>query len=79
MEEPIINLSLNSENEQNYSTIVSKNIFDFFKKAIKSQFPDVSEDSIAIVIGKMADYQCNSAMSVSQVFDNLSKGLILNN
>lgn len=64
----------NEQNEQNYSTIVSKNILSFFKKAIKSQFPDVSDDSIAIVTGKTADYQCNSAMSISQVYYNLNKG-----
>ena len=53
-------------NMANYSISLTQALYDLFETAIKSEFPDL-EASVVIATSKVADYQCNSAMAISQV------------
>lgn len=53
-------------NMENYSISLTQALYDLFETAIKSEFPDL-EASVVIASSKVADYQCNSAMAISQV------------
>ena len=56
------------ENEkENYSLSVNETLYSLFDKAIQSQYADMSEAAVVITPSKVADYQCNSAMAISQV------------
>jgi hypothetical protein len=56
---PVVNMA-------NYSVSLSQALYDLFETAIKSEYPDL-EASVVIATSKVADYQCNSAMAISQV------------
>ena len=53
--------------KDNYSLSVNETLFSLFDKAIQSQYADMSEAVVVITPSKVADYQCNSAMAISQV------------
>jgi hypothetical protein len=50
-----------------HSISVTDTLYDLFDKAIQAEFSDVPEASVIIATSKVADYQCNSAMAISQV------------
>jgi hypothetical protein len=63
--------------KDNYSLSVNETLFSLFDKAIQSQYADMSEAIVVITPSKVADYQCNSAMAISQVISILIGNLLL--
>jgi hypothetical protein len=56
------------ENEkENYSFSITDTLYGLFDRAIQSCFADMADANVIITTSKVADYQCNSAMSISQV------------
>ena len=61
-------LPIPSESDkENYSLSVNETIYHLFDKAIQAQYQDISEAAVVITASRVADYQCNSAMGISQV------------
>lgn len=59
---------LPAENQrQNYSLSITDTLFALFDRAIQAKYPSLSDAAVIITNSKVADYQCNSAMSISQV------------
>ena len=53
--------------KENYTLSVNETIYHLFDEAIQAQFPTIAEAAVVIAASKVADYQCNSAMAISQV------------
>ena len=52
----------------NYSLSITDTLYAIFDRAIQAQFSFLPENSSVLITGsKIADYQCNSAMAISQV------------
>lgn len=57
-----------AENERhNYSLSVNDMLYSLFDKAIQAEFSNLPDATVLIAPSRMADYQCNSAMSISHV------------
>jgi hypothetical protein len=50
-----------------HSISVTDTLYSLFDRAIQAEFSDVPEATVIIATSKVADYQCNSAMAISQV------------
>jgi hypothetical protein len=52
-----------------YSLNISDSLYNLFDRAIQAAFPDIAETQSTVVIttSRVADYQCNSSMGISQV------------
>ena len=61
--------SLENERENN-SLCLNDMLFSLFDKAIQAEFSDLPDAAVLITTSKMADYQCNSAMSIANVKNN---------
>jgi hypothetical protein len=55
------------KNRENYSISVNDLIYSLFDKAIQAEFSNLPDATVLITPSKIADYQCNSAMSISSV------------
>jgi arginyl-tRNA synthetase len=56
-----------SEREKdNYSLSVAETLHCIFDKALQAQYANMPEALVVITPSKVADYQCNSAMAISQ-------------
>jgi hypothetical protein len=56
------------ENEKaNYSLSITDTLYALFDRAIQSKYSHLPDAPVLITNSKVADYQCNSAMSISQV------------
>jgi len=53
--------------KHNYSLSVNDMIYGIFDSAIQAAYPDIPNSPVVITTSKVADYQCNSAMAISQV------------
>lgn len=53
-------------NKENHSTSITDSLYGLFDRAIQYQYSNLPEASVLITNSKVADYQCNSAMSISQ-------------
>lgn len=52
----------------NYSISITDTLYAIFDRAIQAQFSSLPDNSSVLITGsKIADYQCNSAMAISQV------------
>jgi hypothetical protein len=51
-----------------YSLSITDMLYSLFDKAIQAEFSDLPDAAVLITASKVADYQCNSAMSISQVY-----------
>lgn len=54
-------------NQDSYSISINEFIYSLFEKAIQIQFSNVTEVAVVICNSKVADYQCNSPIAISQV------------
>lgn len=64
------NIEIERQQSKNYSTNVLSQLQDIFKLAISSAFPDILDVVVAVnksTSEKFGDYQCNNAMTISQV------------
>lgn len=60
-----------SESERDkYSLSVIDMIYGYFDKAIQAEYSNLPGATVVITPSKVADYQCNSAMSISNVIFN---------
>jgi hypothetical protein len=50
-----------------YSVSVNDMIYSLFDSAIQAAYSDIPNAPVVITGSKVADYQCNSAMAISQV------------
>lgn len=53
---------------------INHRIQEIFKAAIKAAYPDLENPPLAVTPSQQSrfgDYQCNSAMSISQVIDSM--------
>ena len=57
---------LNADPE-NYSTSITDMLYSLFDLAIQELYSNLPDASVVITSSKVADYQCNSAMAISQV------------
>lgn len=57
----------NDAEKHNYSLSVNDMIYGIFDSAIQAAYPDIPNSPVVITTSKVADYQCNSAMAISQV------------
>lgn len=57
---------LNADPE-NYSTSITDMLYSLFDHAIQEVYSNLPDASVVITSSKVADYQCNSAMAISQV------------
>ena len=55
------------KDRNNYSLSVNDMIYSLFDKAIQAEFSNLPDATVLIAPSRMADYQCNSAMSISHV------------
>lgn len=51
--------------KSNYSLSLNDMIYGLFDSAIQASYPDVPKATVVITGSKVADYQCNSAMSIA--------------
>ena len=56
------------KDRNNYSLSVNDMIYSLFDKAIQAEFSNLQDAAVLITPSKMADYQCNSAMSIASVY-----------
>lgn len=50
-----------------YSLSITDTLYALFDRAIQAKYSNLADASVLITNSKVADYQCNSAMSISQV------------
>jgi hypothetical protein len=50
-----------------YSVSITDTLENLFDRAIQSTYPELAEAAVLITSSRVADYQCNSAMSISSV------------
>lgn len=58
----------NESERDKYSLSITDTLYSLFDKAIQAEYSSLPEAAVVITASKMADYQCNSAMAISQVF-----------
>jgi hypothetical protein len=57
-----------SASEKNkYSVSITDTLENIFDRAIQNLYPELPEAAVLITTSRVADYQCNSAMSISSV------------
>ena len=59
--------------QENYSTSITDMLYSLFDHAIQEVYSNLPDASVVITSSKVADYQCNSAMAISQVSLGLLK------
>jgi hypothetical protein len=59
--------TLIESNKENYSICINDIIYSMFYKAIQAEFSNLTDAAVLITPSKVADYQCNSAMSIANV------------
>ena len=52
--------------KDNYSISITDTLENLFDRAIQAAYSDIAEATVIITASRVADYQCNSAMSISQ-------------
>ena len=57
--------------QESYSTSINDMLYSLFDHAIQELYSDLPDASVVITQSKVADYQCNSAMAISQVITAL--------
>lgn len=50
----------------NHSLSITDTLYGLFDRAIQAKYPHLPDATVTITNSKVADYQCNSAMSISQ-------------
>lgn len=50
-----------------YSLSINDMLYSLFDRAIQAEFSNLPDATVVIAPSKVADYQCNSAMAISQV------------
>lgn len=55
------------EEKDKYSTSIIDTLHSLFDRAIQEKFSDIDESPVLLTNSKLADYQCNSAISIAQV------------
>ncbi len=65
---------MNFFDRENYSISINEYISSLFKKSIELHFSSIVDVDVVICNSKLADYQCNSAIYISQV--NSTKKII---
>jgi hypothetical protein len=53
-----------------YSVSITDTLENLFDRAIQANYPELAEAAVLITTSRVADYQCNSAMSISSVRKN---------
>jgi arginyl-tRNA synthetase len=56
-----------NEDRNKYSLSVTDMLYSLFDIAIQKEFSDLPDAAVLITNSKVADYQCNSAMSIANV------------
>ena len=61
------NISREEKRKPDHMTSISQVVTDVFALAIRQAYPDLEDVPVLIQKGRFADYQCNSALTISQV------------
>jgi hypothetical protein len=61
----------NKNERSKYSISVTDTLESLFDRAIQAVYSDLPDAAVIITNSKVADYQCNSAMSIAQVIHSL--------
>lgn len=51
----------------NYSVSITDTLYALFDRAIQAKYESLGDAPVLITNSKVADYQCNSAMSIAQI------------
>lgn len=63
----------NVSDQSKYSLSLTDTLYSLFDKAIQLEYSSIPEGAVVITGSRVADYQCNSAMAISQVKSNSTR------